>query len=51
MTNKEIALITYKIIQKRKKRKENEKRLVEARATSVAIRGMERSMGRRIGQL
>lgn len=47
MTNKEIAAITYKILQKRKRRK----KIIEARANSVNIAGMERCMGKRIGQL
>ncbi|AGK95390.1 hypothetical protein [Clostridium pasteurianum] len=47
MTNKEIAVITYKILQKRKHRK---KRL-ESKVTMSQIDAMERSMGRKLGQI
>lgn len=51
MDNKEISLITYRIIQRRKKRKEREKRLLESKVTMSQIDAMERSMGRKLGQI
>lgn len=51
MNNKEIALVTYRIIQRRKKRKEHEKRILGSKVTMSQIDAMERSMGRKLGQI
>lgn len=47
MDRKEIAAITYRVLQMRKRRK----KLLEAKATNTSISGLERTTGRKLGQL